>query len=377
MKRIIKLGMDVHSDSYTVCAIEPDLLNGPRELGTCKVAADPKNILDIVSNLKKSIPGDVEITCGYEAGCLGFSLHNALTKAGVNCVILAPSTMKTEKGGRRIKTDARDARMIAECMAYGGTQYVHIPTEKDLDVKKYLRMRDDHRDMLKRLKQQIGSFCLSEGQHYSKTKWTNIHLTWLRGLELSDLDREALDEYLATYEMLVTKMDELDKRIEELSRDSDYSENVDKLGCFLGVKTLTALRCITETGDFNRFATGGQYASYLGLVPGEHSSGDKQNRLGITKAGNCVVRTALVEAAEGICRGTIGAKSKALKARQSKCDAEIVAYADRANVRLRRKYYRMIRQGKERNVAVTAVARELACFIWGMMTGHMEERKRG
>ncbi|NLA96390.1 MAG: IS110 family transposase, partial [Clostridiaceae bacterium] len=106
----------------------------------------------------------------------------------------------------------------------------------------------------------------------------------------------------------------------------------------------------------------------------EYSSGTSIRREGITKAGNSQARLTLIESAQGICRGAIGFKSKALKARQAGQSSLVIAYADRANERLRRKYYRMILGGKKRNVAIAAVARELACFIWGMMTGHMENR---
>jgi hypothetical protein len=82
----------------------------------------------------------------------------------------------------------------------------------------------------------------------------------------------------------------------------------------------------------------------------------------------------LIEAAGGICKGNIGYKSKALKKRQQGNSVQVISYADMANTRLRSKYYRLIRHGKKRNVAVAAIARELACFVWGMMTDNIEER---
>lgn len=143
-----------------------------------------------------------------------------------------------------------------------------------------------------------------------------------------------------------------------------------KLSCFLGIQTQTALSSIVEVGDFKRFSSAEKFASYLGLVPGEDSSGDSQTKLGITKAGNTHVRRLLAEAAQCYGRGQISHKSKVLKARQQGNPSEVIAYADKANKRLRRKYYKMVlSQGRKANVAKTAVARELACFIWGMMTG--------
>jgi transposase len=166
----------------------------------------------------------------------------------------------------------------------------------------------------------------------------------------------------------------LNRRIEEMAFEARYRDQVKKLICFLGISTYSALSILVETGDFTRFKSAAHYACYLGLTPGEYSSGTSIRRGGITKAGNSQARLTLVESAQSICRGTIGHKSKALKARQAGQNPQVIAYADRANERLRRKYYRMIRGGKKRNVAVAAVARELACFIWGMMTEHMEGR---
>ena len=372
MKRILKIGMDVHSKSYTLCAMEPVIGTDDRIFATIEVTADHKNILMFIENLKQKLGMDNEydIQCGYEAGCLGYSLYNQLTAAGVNCVILAPTTMLTQQG-KRVKTDVRDARMIAQCLSYGGYHPVYIPTEEDDSVKEYVRMRDDHKIMLKTVKQQINALCLRHGFHYDGTKWTLKHAAWLRKLELSPLYRETLDEYLASYDEQTAKIERFDRRIEELASQKAYAEKTKELGCLLGIKTHTALSLIVETGDFYRFAKGNIYASYLGLVPGERSSGEHMNRTGITKAGNTHLRKLLIEAAWGICKGAVGHKSKELRARQRGNKAEVIAYADKANARLRSRYYRLIRHGKAKNTAVTAVARELACFVWGMMTDNI------
>ena len=320
--------------------------------------------------MKLGLNNDYYIECGYEAGCLGYTLYHQLTNAGIKCVIPAPTTMLTQQG-KRVKTDTRDARLIAQCLCYGGYHPVYIPTGKDNAVKEYLRMRDDHKLALKKLKQQINAFVLRHGYQYTGTKWIIKHVTWLNKLTLDPMYRETLNEYMVSYEEQEAKIERFDKRIEEIAAETRYQEKAKKLGCFLGIRTHTALSLIVETGDFNRFAKGNTYAAFLGLTPGEHSSSETVKRLGISKAGNRHLRTLLVEAARGICKGVIGYKSKALRSRQSGQSAEVIAYADKANTRLRSKYYRMIRHGKKRNVAVAAVARELACFVWGMMTDNI------
>ena len=372
MNRIIKIGMDVHSTNYTLCAMEPTIGSEDRVFGEIQVAPDYREVLAFIATLKLKLGlgNDYSIECGYEAGCLGYTLYHQLTGAGIKCVILAPTTMLTQQG-QRIKTDKRDAHLIAQCLCYGGYHPVYIPTGEDDAVKEYLRMRDDHKLALKKLKQRINAYVLRHGHQYIGTKWTIRHVTWLNRLELDPMYRETLDEYMASYEEQEAKIERYDKRIEEIAAESCYQENVRKLGCFLGIRTHTALSLIVETGDFKRFAKGNTYAAFLGLAPGEHSSSKSVNRLGITKAGNTHLRRLLIESAKGICKGTIGHKSKELRSRQSGQSAEIIAYADKANTRFRSKYYRLIRHGKKKNVAVAAVARELACFIWGMMTGNI------
>lgn len=197
-------------------------------------------------------------------------------------------------------------------------------------------------------------------------------MKWLKDLDLEGLTKETLSEYLITYEYLTEKTERLDRRIEELASLERYQKKVKNMGCFLGIKTHTALSMIVETGDFERFEKAPEFAGFLGPVPSEDSSSEDINRYSITKAGNSHLRRLLVEAAQSYTRGAIGHKSAALKQRQQGCPAEVIAYADKANERLRRRFYKMtLSKGVKRNIATTAIARELACFIWGMMTGNV------
>ena len=381
----VYVGMDVHKESFSLCCYtnEKEQAEYPQ-----KVDGHYSKVINYIEAMRFHYGDDALFICGYEAGCLGFTLyrqltdHNVkcftlyrqLTDHNVKCIILAPTTMLQQKGRKKVKTDKRDAALIARCLAHHDYSPVHIPTEQDEQTKEYIRMRDDHKLALKKVKQQILSFCLRHNYRFDDTTnhWTQAHLKWLRSLKPEGLYAEILQEYLLTYDNLTDKLERFDKRIEELASDETYQENIHKLSCFIGVKTVTALAVLTEVGDFKRFASAQHFASYIGLTPGEDSSGDDQNRLGITKAGNRHVRSLLVEAAQSYSRGQIGFKSKALKARQAGNSPEVIAYADKANERLRRKYYRMVlRNNKKTNVAKTAVARELACFMWGMITGNV------
>ena len=370
MNSILYVGIDVHKENYTLCcySFEKDDL-----LYKQTVAPDYKMILKYLEHLRNRHSEAIEFICGYEAGSLGYSLYHQLTDHGVKCVILAPTTMGITNTSH-IKTDKRDAGNIARCLAFRTYSEVFVPTLQDEEVKEYIRMRDDQKKALKIIKQQILAFVLRHGHRFDggKNYWTIKHVKWLKSLDLGGILQESLEEYLVTYEYLTDKVERMDKRIEELAKDERYQSNVKKLSCFIGVKTHTALSALVEIGDFKRFAKAEQMAAFLGLVPGEDSSGGKQKRGSITKAGNSHVRRLLVEAAQSYTRGVVGHKSVDLKRRQTGNEFQIIAYADKANERLRRKFYRMtLQNGTKRNVAATAVARELACFMWGMMTDHV------
>jgi len=368
MTSIIYVGMDVHTTNYTLCSYiygEDDVF------AQVQVGPDYMNILKYLERIRKTYD-DCYIQCGYEAGSLGYSLYHQLTHHGVDCVILAPTSMpETRRKG--VKNDKRDAKKIAKCLANNTYSPVYVPTKDDDAVKEYIRMRDDQKDAVKKLKQRILSFCTRHGKFFGEgNSWTQKHLAWLNKLDCGNaVLNETLREYLILYHQAAEKVGLYDKRIEEIAKLEVYAERVKKLTCFIGIKAHTALALIVETGDFARFAKAHNYSSYLGLVPGEDSSGSSIQRTGITKAGNSHLRRLLVESAHSYNRGTPGKKSKTLAARQAGNEPKVIAYADRANERLRRKFHRLMYRNTKYNVAITAIAREMACFIWGMMTDNV------
>ena len=366
----VYVGMDVHKETFSVCCYT----NEKEEAEYSQTLdAHYSKVLNYIEAMRFHYGDDALFICGYEAGCLGYTLYHQLTDHGVKCVIIAPTTMSKPSNEKKLKTDRRDATLIARCLAHRDYKAVYIPTDHDEQIKEFIRMRDDHNLALKKVKQQILAFCLRHNYRYEggKNHWTQKHLNWLKGLQPKELYKEILGEYLLTYNSLKDKLERLDRRIEELASDEEYVDKVNKLVCFIGVKTHTALSVVVETGDFKRFKDARSYSAYLGLVPGESSSGQKKTGLSITKAGNCHIRRILVEAAQSYTKGQVGYKSKTLKERQKGNEADVIAYADKSNERLRRKYYHMtLKENKKSNVAKTAIARELSCFIWGMMTAN-------
>ena len=372
-KEIVRtIGIDVHSETYSISTYNPQT---ETFIGECTVEADARNVIRYVSKLRKETAMPVSIDVGYEAGPTGFGLKRELEKAGIRCHVMAPTSIYRPAAGVRVKTDARDARSLARAVYWGSYSEVMPLSEEDEAYRDYIRMRDDRNDELKRAKQHLLSFLLRRGKQYQgKNYWTQKHMGWLRKIEFGNpVDQLTFKEYLNEVTRLMDAIALLDAKIEEFSKNERYAENVSKLRCFAGIDTHSAMVMVTEIGDYGRFPSAETFASYLGLTPGEHSSGKSAIKTGITKAGNTHCRRMLCESANAIARTNPYKKSKRLLSRQIGMDPDVIAYADRGSSRIKKKYYALKENGKHSNVAKAACARELACFIWGMMTGNYDQ----
>lgn len=369
MKSIVYIGADVHKKSYSLCAIDGDT---GEILGETKISPDVKLIEKFINNAMKKAQKDADVLVGYEAGCLGYSLYWQLKEKGIACDILAPSTMHRSAKNKVVKNDKRDAQMIAINLANKSYKSVYVPNDHDVEVKEYIRMMNDFKGESKKVKQHINAFVLRLGYRYEgKSRWIPSHIKWLKELKLDPMYREILDEYLSQLELLETKIGRFQHKLEELSQEEPYKEKIGELRCLKSIDTTAAMTLHAEISDFNRFPTANAFSSYCGLTPGEDSSGDKNKRLSITKQGNAVVRETLVECAQVLVRGTVGKKGKKVISKQKGQDVKVIDYADKAVIRLQKKYHRMILKGINRNIAITAIARELSCFVWGIETGHI------
>ena len=371
MKSIIYIGMDVHKNTYSLCGINSST---GEVIAQTKCAAEVKNILKFIKSAKErmSEENEVDILTGYEAGCLGFSLYHELAYHDIPCVILAPSTMHGSVKNKKVKNDKMDAFNIATNLMHDSYKAVHVPTEHDNEIKEYIGLREDVIQSRKRIKQQISALVLRRGLRYEgKSNWTVAHIKWLETIELPVIVRETLNEYLKVYDYLNERIEKYDERIEEFSKEEEYKEPVSKISCFKGIDTLSAMKIHVTVSDFQRFPTAKAFMANLGMLPGENSSAEKYSNTPITKMGNAMVRKTLVECTQALVRGTVGKKSKALKKRQKGQEDETVAYKDKAVERLQKRFRRMVLRGKPYNVAIMAVARELAGFIWGMETGRI------
>jgi transposase len=361
---IVYVGMDVHKNSFTLCGL---YRNGEttRFLRNKQTNPSVDAVVRYVNEARKEFGEDVKVLCCYEAGCLGYYLERQLQVRNIPCVIVATDT-SMNKGK---KNDRRDAHSLAHNLDSAEYKSVHIPTPEDEAVREYIRMRYSYKQELKRTKNKILALCLRHGFKYDgKTNWTTHHIAWMKKIDWKlPILAETFKEYLARYDWLKMRINDQDAMIESLAQKTEYREAVKKLCCFMGIKVHTALSLLVEIGDFRRFNTAYAFCMYLGLTPSEDSSGSKGHYGAITKKGNSYIRRLLVEAAQCFSRTRKGFKSAALKQRQAGMPADIIRYADKANERFKAKYLR-VNMRSHRNVAVVAVAREMACFIWGMMT---------
>ena len=369
MKSIVYVGMDVHKNSFSLCAING--LTG-EVIGETRIASDVCLVQKFIENAKKKVGENVDVKTGYEAGCLGYSLYWQLMEKGIDCDILAPTTMQRSAKNKVVKNDRMDARNIATNLCNGSYKSVYVPNDHDVEVKEYIRMLNTFKEESKKVKQHISSFLLRFNKKYNgKSRWTQVHINWMKELEIEGLYREILDEYLSELESLTDRIERFESKLIEISQEEAYKEKIAEIRCFKGIDTKSAMIIHVEVSDFTRFPTANAFSAYVGLTPGDASSGDKSNRTSITKQGNVVVRKTLVECAQALVKGVIGTKGKRLKARQQGQDVKVIDYADKAVVRLQKKYHRLILRGINHNKAITAIARELACFVWGMETGNI------
>ena len=361
--RILYVGMDVDKEKIAMAAMEK---TGNDLVSARIIRNSPEAIRKYFQELSQK--GDEIQTC-YEAGFCGFQLARQLSELGIGCAVAAPG-MLPKMPSDRIKTDRRDARLLARALRNGDVHEVYVPTKQDESVRDYLRMYEDTKGELKRAKQRVLHFLLRRQLRYTHGgNWTGKYRKWLRSLEFEDsMEQETLDEYYARVVELEEHCQRMAERVEQISEDARYAEPVRQLKGFKGIGTLIALTLIVEIGDFRRFTTAEQFMAFLGLVPSEHSSGSKRRQGSITKAGNSHVRKLLVESAWHY--RSYHPQSKGLMKRREGLPAQLVTYANRAGRRLNKKFLRLVYEGKPSQVAATAVARELAGFVWGAMTGN-------
>lgn len=357
------VGMDVHRKDIAVAMLVADG-GGPIEW---RVANEPTAVRRLAKKLQRE-DGEA-IRCVYEAGPCGYALQRQLQALEIACDVVAPSMIPI-RPGERIKTDRRDARKLAELARAGLLTVVRPPSEDEEAVRDLCRGRDDARLDLMRARHRLGKFLLRRGRVFgtgAQRAWSQAHRWWL-GQQRCDrsAERVMFEDYLLAVEQTEARRRSLELHLDDLARQPRYAAAVAGLRCFRGIDTITAITVIAELHDFRRFRSPSQLMAYLGLVPSEYSSGPRQQRGGITRTGNRHVRRLLIEAAWHYRhKPRVGA---ALSQRRHGQPASLIALADRAQLRLCRRYRRMEHRGKHPTKIVVAVARELVGYLWAALT---------
>jgi len=311
----------------------------------------------------QTLPGPVRAV--YEAGPTGFGLARAAQAAGVQVMVCSPGAIPRQPGDR-IKTDARDALKLARLLAAGQLRPVVVPALELEALRDLVRAREDLRGDLMGARHRVGKLLLRRGLIWDGpgAAWSQRHLRWLSTIRFDDeLVELVFGEYLAHHEVLLARRDRLDAMLLEQSTQGSWAPTVARLRCLRGVDTLTAVGLVAEIGDITAFKHPKQLASFLGLVPSEHSSGTKRRQGAITKAGSAHARRLLVEAAWQYRRPP--RVSEPLRRRQAGQPTGAIDAAWRAQIRLHRRWVHLdAARAKKRTTVVVAVARELACFVW-------------
>jgi transposase len=308
--------------------------------------------------------GEVLKVC-YEAGPTGFGLCRRLRKAGVDCIVVAPSLVPG-KPGDRVKTDRRDARKLAHFLRSGDLTEVRIPDEAVEAIRDLERARGDAKCAERAARHQLSKFLLRHDRHWKGTAWTQKHRDWIRTQEfVYPAQQHVLADYLKAVEDLAERVAKLTADMEELVHETVLAPLVKALQAFRGVSVVSAVTIAAEVGgDLRRFATAGQFMSYVGLVPSEDSTGQRRRQGSITRCGNGHLRRILVEAAWHYRH--FPGMSKELRRRNKGVAVGVRRIAWEAQKRLNKRLYHFIQGGKSSQKAIVALARELAGFIWAV-----------
>jgi len=362
MKNTIKyVGLDVSKEKIAVAIADEG--REPARYHSA-IAHTP----DAVGRLMRKLQSkEVTLEVCYEAGPTGYDLYHWLTKMGISCTVIAPSRIP-QRPGDAVKTDRRDAERLAQLHRAGELTAIHVPTPEIEALRDLIRAREAARGELHRTRQRIIHFLLRHQIHTPegmKRRWTKRYRQWLSTLTF---EFAAQERVFAEHLQELREVEERIKRFEAAMREEaeicTYAPVIQALQGLRGIALLTAMTLVVEIGNFERFRSPAQLMSYLGLVPREYSSGASTKRGRLTKTGNSAVRRTLVESAWSY-RHRPAVKGELEKRLEGQC-AHVQETSWKAQERLHRKYLKMVKRGKHRNVAMAAVGRELVGFIWSI-----------
>ncbi len=367
----VYVGLDVHKETIAVAIARP----GREEAEyRDKIAHTRKAVQKLVERLSKEFGAAVMLFC-YEAGPCGYGLHRQILGLGHDCEVVAPSLIP-KKAGERIKTDRRDALKLAKYLRGGDLTAIWVPDAEQEAMRDLCRARADMKSQELKARQQLGAFVLRHGHHWpaGKKRWTAAHYNWLEALKFThEWQQIVLQEYIDAVKAAGKRVADMMGQMLRVLPQWRLAPVVDGLTALRGIDKLSAMTLVAELGDISRFQSPRQLMAYLGLVPGEHSSGGRRRQGAITLTGNNHARRTLVESAWSYrfpARQTAHLKRKAAAASAT---AKTIGW--RAQKRLCGRYRTLTQAGKNTKVACVAIARELVGFVWDIVCQEMRQLK--
>jgi transposase len=359
---ILFIGLDTHKEFNEVAYIEEHRGAQPVHLG--RIPSSKVAVQKLVRQFESKYPG-ATLHFVYEAGPCGYWIYRLITSLGHCCYVVAPSLIP-KKSGEKIKTDKRDALKLSKLLKSEDLTPIYVPEPEDEAVRDLSRAREVAMKDLKDAKYQLKALLLRNNINYKGTaNWSQKHLRWLTELVLPHPAQHiVLQEFLHTITERISRLERLDNELTHHVHQWRYYPVVKAIQAMRGVRLLVATGVVAELGDLSRFDHPRKLMSYLGLVPSEHSSGGKRHIGAITKCGNGRARRLLVEGAHTYRYAAN--ISTDMQKRQEGLPKDIIDIAWKAQIRLCKRYKKMIAKGKHYNLVVTAIAREMIAYIWAI-----------
>jgi transposase len=354
------IGMDVHKDSIAVAYVAQE--HGAEVIYLGPIGTRQADIDQLTRKLQAKAKHLVFV---YEAGPCGYWLYRYLTKKGYECWVVAPSLIP-KKAGDRVKTNRRDAVKLARLLRSGDLTPVYVPKVEDEAIRDLSRAREDVIRDLKAAKFRLKAFLLRQDIRYTgRATWGPAHLRWLSEVVCpTPAQQIVFQEYVRAVTEHTERLQRLEQELQEQVKAWRLHPVVEALQALRGVQFTVAVIMVAELGDLTRFDNPRQLMKFLGLIPSEYSTGEKRRQGSITKTGNTHARRALVE---GAWAYRYPAKvSRHLQLRLEKQPKIIQDISWKAQVRLCKRYRRLMARGKHANQVVVAIARELVGFLWAI-----------
>jgi len=352
--------LDVHKETISVAYTVAGTAEPPVYVGA--IGSRDADLKVVMRRLHSKA---ATLVFAYEAGPTGYGLYRDLTAKGYRCVVVAPS-LTPRRPGDKVKTDRRNAEDLSRLLRSGDLTGIWVPTVEDEAIRDVSRARDATRCGLKRAKQRLKSFLLRLGLHYvGRADWTAAHRRYLAKVVCPTPAQQIVyQELLHAVDEHTARLGRLEDELHSLVPGWRLQPVVAAVQALRGVQWLVALTVLAELGDLTRFTSARQLAAYVGLIPSESSSGETRRQGGLTKTGNSRARRALVEAAWAYRHPA--KVSVQIQQRLEALPPAIQAIAWKAQVRLCRRYRRLLARGKHANTVIAAIARELVAFMWAI-----------